>query len=55
MYKYGKKTDDYKTEVWGKKKKSLPGKQSLTFFFPLLILNKAVCEFEPRETFIKIN
>lgn len=25
------------------------------FFFPLLILNKAVCKFEPRETFIKIN
>lgn len=42
---------------WGrkkKKKKSFPDKHAHFFFF-LLILNKAVCEFEPRETFIKIN
>lgn len=51
-----KKRDYYKTEVEKKTPpKSLPDKQSLTFFFPLLILNKAVCKFEPRETFIKIN
>lgn len=45
--------DYYKTEA-GEKKRRLPDKHSL-FFFSFLILNKAVCEFEPRETFIKIN
>lgn len=40
-------------QKWGGGKR-LPDKYSL-IFFSLLILNKAVCEFEPRETFIKIN
>lgn len=45
--------DDYKTEVGGGRKEA--SWQVLSYFFSLLILNKAVCEFEPRETFIKIN
>lgn len=52
FYNYRKK-DYYKTEGEGGRRAFLTSDLFL-FFFPL-ILNKAVCEFEPRENFIKIN